>query len=210
MGNLDYNRRMRHYHTNKSRTKYKIEHKKEYKISFVGESGTGAKSTLINRIMGKDFDENMDSNTTCRYEFKHVDIGNKEELILNLWDTIGQEKIRLITKLFLKNSDCVVLGYEVTNKRSFEEIKNYWYPLIKDWLECDLIYLVGNKIDLNDRREVSKEEANEYAKSLNLRFFEISCKTKEGLNEFYTDLVNQLIELYKVEHIHIEEDDRKF
>ena len=196
MGN-QYNKKKKHHKKRWiNENRIKIESKKEYKIIFVGESGTGAKSTLINRIVGIDFNENMESSTTCRYEIKHVDIGNKEELILNLWDTMGQEKLKILTKLFLKDSDCVILGYEVINKHTFEEIKNYWYPLIKDYLGCKLIYLVGNKIDLYERREVSKEEANEYAKSLNLRFFEISCKTKDGLNEFYNDLVNQILELY--------------
>ena len=59
-----------------------------------------------------------------------------------------------------------------------------------------MIYLVGNKVDLYDRREVSEEEVIQYAESLNLRYFEISCKTDIGLNEFYNDLVNHIKELY--------------
>ena len=170
--------------------------KKEYKIIFLGESGVGAKSTLINRLMGIDYDEHIYSTMHCSFNAKRVDIGNNEELILNLWDTIGQEKFRALTKLFLRDSDCVVLGYEVTNKNTFEAIKNYWCHTVKDDLSCKLIYLVGNKIDLYDRREVSKEEAIEYAEKEKLRFFEISCKTKEGLNEFYNDLVNHILEIY--------------
>ena len=172
------------------------ERKEEYKITFVGENGVGTKTTLINRIMGLEFNESLDSSLECKYFAKRVDVGNNKEVTLNLLDTIGQEKYRQLTKIFLNNSDCIVLGYEVINKHTFEEIKNYWYQTIKDYLGCNLIYLVGNKIDLYERREVSKEEANEYAKSVNLRFFEISCKTKEGLNEFYNDLVNQILELY--------------
>ena len=170
--------------------------KKEYKIIFVGGSGVGAKSNLINIIIGGGFDPHIPSTNACGFIAKHVDIGNNEELILNLWDTIGQEKFRQLTKLFLKDSDCVVLGYEVTKKCSFEEITNYWCNTIKEYLGCNLIYLVGNKIDLFDRREVSKEEGIEYAEKEKLRFFEISCKTKEGINEFYNDLVNQILELY--------------
>ena len=60
--------------------------------------------------------------------------------------------------------------------------------------ECELIYLIGNKIDLNERREVDKEEANEFAKSENLRFFEISCKTGEGIKEFMDDLILNLLQ----------------
>ena len=148
--------------------------KKEYKIIFIGESGVGAKSTLINRIMGIEFDEHIYSTMNCSFNAKRVDIGNNEELILNLWDTIGLEKFRALTKLFLRDSDCVVLGYEVTNKHTFEEIKNYWCHKVKEELSCNLIYLVGNKIDLYDRREVNKEEAIEYAEKEKLRFFEIS------------------------------------
>ena len=197
MGN-QYNKKKKKHHKKRgiNEDRIKKEPKKEYKIIFVGESGTGAKSTLINRIVGIDFNENITSTISCSFATKRVDIGNNEELILNFWDTAGQELFRNLTKIFLKDSDCVVLGYEVINKHTFEEIKNYWYQTIKDYLGCNLIYLVGNKIDLYERREVSKEEANEYAKSLNLRFFEISCKTKEGLNEFYNDLVNQILELY--------------
>ena len=197
MGN-QYNKKKKKYHKKRgiNENRIKIESKKEYKIIFVGESGTGAKSTLINRIVGIDFNENITSTINCSFATKRVDIGNKEKLILNFWDTVGQEKYRSLTNIFLKDSDCVVLGYEVINKHTFEEIKNYWYQTIKDYLGCKLIYLVGNKIDLFDKREVSKEEAIEYAKSVNLRFFEISCKTKDGLNEFYNDLVNQILELY--------------
>ena len=195
MGNQN-NKKKRKYHRKKGTIEDKNIPKKEYKIIFIGESGVGAKSTLINRIMGIEFDEHIYSTMNCSFNAKRVDIGNNEELILNLWDTIGQEKFRALTKLFLRDSDCVVLGYEVTNKNTFEAIKNYWCHTVKDDLSCKLIYLVGNKIDLYDRREVSKEEAIEYAEKEKLRFFEISCKTKEGLNEFYNDLVNHILELY--------------
>ena len=197
MGNQN-NKKKRNNHRKRGIIEDRIEKvpKKEYKIIFVGGSGVGAKSTLINRIMGKEFNESMESTYNCSFYQKHVDIGNNEELILNFWDTIGQEAYRSITKIFLKDSDCVVLGYEVINKHTFEEIKNYWYQTIKDYLGCNLIYLVGNKIDLYDERQVSEEEGIEYAEKEKLRFFEISCKTKEGLNKFYNDLVNQILELY--------------
>ena len=168
----------------------------EFKIIFLGDAGVGAKTTLINRIMGEKFNEDEHTTSTCSFTQKHVDIGNNEELILDLWDTIGQEEYRRLVIIFLNNIDCVVLGYDVTNKFSFEAIKDYWYPKIKELNLCNLIYLIGNQIDLVDKREVSKEEAIKYAESVNLRFFEISCKTKEGLNIFYNDLVNQILELY--------------
>ena len=168
----------------------------EFKIIFLGEPGVGAKTTLINRIMKFEFKEKINSTTACSYTQKHVDIGNNKELILQLWDTIGQEKFRFLVKVYLFNIDCVVLGYDITSSQSFKEV-NYWYQTIKEQKLCNLIYLVGNKIDLDDRRKVREEEAIKYAESRNLRFFEVSCKTDAGLNAFYDDLVNHILELYK-------------
>ena len=168
--------------------------KKKYKIIFVGECAIGAKTTLIRRIMGIEFDDNTYYNLPCE---KYVDIGNNIKLILKLWDTAGQERYKSITEKDIKYNDCVVLGYDITNKDSFEAITYYWCHTVKDILGSNaLIYLVGNKIDLDDKRVVSKEVAIEYAEKEKLRFFEISCKTNEGFNEFYNDLVNQISLLY--------------
>ena len=73
------------------------------------------------------------------------------------------------------------MRYDITDKNTFEEIKHYWYPKIKD---IKLAYLISNKIDLNDRRAVKKNIASNFAKAKKLKFFEISCKTKEGLDDF--------------------------
>ena len=89
--------------------------------------------------------------------------------------------------------DCAVLGYEINNKETFEEIKNYWCPRIKKLGYCKLIYLIGNKKDLISYREVNKEEAMKYAESENLRFFEISAKTRDGIHEFFDDLIHNII-----------------
>ena len=153
MGNQN-NKKKRNNHRKGGTIEDEIEKdpKKEYIIIFIGGSGVGAKSSLINRIMGGEFNPNIPSTCESSFSRKHVDIGNNKELIFNLWDSIGKEKFWPLNKISLKDSDCVVLGYDITNKCSFEKIKNYWCNKIKDYLECNLIYLVGNKIDLNDIR----------------------------------------------------------
>ena len=107
---------------------------------------------------------------------------------------MGQNCFRDLVKIFLANSICFVIGYDINNKKNFEEAKNFWYPLVKERGECNLIYLIGNKIDLNERREVEREEAIEFAKSENLRFFEISCKTGQGIKDFYGDLIHYVLQ----------------
>ena len=108
-------------------------------------------------------------------------------------DTPGQEKYRALIRIFMRDLDCVVIGYDITNKNSFEEAKEYWYNLVKEVTNCNLIYFIANKIDLYEQEEVRIEEAIEFAEEENLRFFIISCLTGEGIKEFLDDLILNLI-----------------
>ena len=167
--------------------------KDEYKIIFVGESGIGAKSTLIKRLIGKIFTLNIETTSRCSFNDLKIELKKEKEITLHLWDIIGQETMRPMTKLFIRDPDCIVIGYDITNRLSFEEAKGFWYHMVKEEKLCNLIYFVANKIDLYNQEEVETEEATEFAKKENVRFFEISCKTDEGIKEFFDDLVLNLI-----------------
>jgi len=164
-----------------------------YKILFLGESGTGAKISLINQIIDNEFDERITS-SNCTY---YVSIFIKKDLgiiKLDLWDTAWQEKYRAITIFFVKGSHCIILGYDITRKDSFNEIKNYHYNNIKNIIgDESLIYLVANKVDLFEKEEVSDEEAINYATEKGLKYFRVSAKTGEGIHELLEDITNSLI-----------------
>ncbi len=169
--------------------------KNEYKIVFIGESGTGAKTNLINRLSGKKYNEEEQSTIGSSFSNIKIKLGKNKETYFHLWDTIGQEKFRHLTKLFLTDLDCAVIGYDITNRKNFEEAKNYWYPLIKDEFKpCKVIYFIANKIDLLVNEQVTREEGINFAEKENLRFCAISCKTDEGIREFFDDLVHNLLE----------------
>ena len=89
--------------------------------------------------------------------------------------------------------DCAVIGYDITFRKSFEEAKNYWCPTVKELKYCNLIYLIANRMDLYEHEQVKEFEGENYAKSENLRFFEISCKTGDGILHFIKDLAKQLL-----------------
>ena len=119
-----------------------------YKIVLIGETGTGAKTSLINRLYKNEFHKII-MGTTGAY-FVNIFIQIKLGIIkLQLWDTSGQEKFREINKVFIKGSHCIILGYDITLKNTFDEIQKYHYNRIK-YITGDesLIYLVANKIDL--------------------------------------------------------------
>ena len=166
--------------------------KKYYKVVFFGESGVGAKTSFINAMSKAVFELVCPSTTCASYCRKEIYSKNGNSFILDLWDTVGQEKYRHMTKLFYLNADCIVLGYDITRKESFESIKSYWYPTSKEISGASLFYLIGNKSDLYDEGAVSESEAREYAKNNNMRFFLTSCKNKTGINEFVEDLAEEL------------------
>ena len=166
--------------------------KDKYKVCFIGSSGIGAKTSLINAIIGEPFNHNTMSTMNSSYAIKKIELENKKAIELELWDTIGQEKYRSLTKIFLANTDCFVLGFDITNKSSFDDVKD-WYSLAKESVNAKLMYLIGNKIDLFDRQQVTEDEAKKLAVEYNLRYFETSCLTGSGIQEFVNDLANEII-----------------
>ena len=165
--------------------------KKAYKIVILGSVATGAKTALLKRLTGVKFEEgNFDGKSNANINIK---FNTKKETLFQFLDTPSVEQYLSLIKIFMMANDCVVIGYDITRQYTFDEVKSLWYPKAIDFKASNLIYLIGNKIDLNEQREVKKEEAIEFAKSKNLRFFEISCKTDEGIKEFFDDLVHKLI-----------------
>lgn len=82
----------------------------------------------------------------------------KTNLKINIWDTKGQETYRSLTRYFYKGASIVIFVYDITNKKLFDEIKNYWYKEFQDKGERNVLFgLIGNKIDLYKDEQVSDE-----------------------------------------------------
>lgn len=168
------------------------EEKENIKIILIGNEGVG-KTNLINVASGREFNENEKSSLTASYLKKEVMI-NGENYILSLWDTIGQEKLRTLSKLFFKNSKIVIYVYDITNKDTFNGLES-WDADVKEMLGNDIIKgLVGNKQDLFLKEEVSEDEANKYAKTLNAKFRLTSAKKDPGgFSNFLEDLLKDYL-----------------
>jgi len=166
----------------------------EIKVILVGESGTG-KTSLINATMGLPFKESLESTTANSFSSKKITVGSKQ-YILNLWDTIGQEKFRSLTKIFIKDSKIVLLVYDITRLNSFKEL-DFWYKMIRDILGDDIIVGVcGNKQDLFAREQVKEEEGRKYAEERNISFKLTSAKNPLSFNKFLDELVRQYTEKF--------------
>ena len=153
-----------------NRLKNKVIIMKEYKIIFVGDSGVGAKTSLLNRLDIDIFDLNCSStsfDSPIKKSYK-----NKNGKIINLYlcDSAGQKLYKNMTEFLMKDSDCVVLGFDITNEESFKNIQDYWYPKSKEISGANLFYLVGNKIDLALDRKVDENIARKFAEENGMKY----------------------------------------
>ena len=165
----------------------------EIKVILVGETGTG-KTSLINITMDLKFNEGEEASTSAAsFVTKKMKIGDKEYSI-NLWDTIGQERFRSLTKIFIKDSKIVIFVYDITRLDTFKELE-FWFKAIHDVLGDEpVLGIVGNKKDLIMKEQVSEEKAEKYAEEKNVPFKLTTAKNPFGFKSFLEDLLKKYIE----------------
>ena len=113
---------------------------------------------------------------------------------IQIWDTAGQEAFRSITRSYYKNSTCALIVYDITSRKSFEDI-TIWLKECKDMCYKDiLICLIGNKSDLEVRRAVSYEEGEKFANDNQLLFFETSAKDGTNIQEIFKESATNIFE----------------
>ena len=159
----------------------------------MGEAGVG-KTNLINVYFNNGFNVNEESTLTPNQSFKTLEI-NKNKFNISIWDTMGQEKYRSLTKNFIKGSNIIILVYDITRKETFLEL-NYWSNLTKELLGKDNIIfgVAANKIDLFENSEVEKKEGIEFAQNIDAIFEETSGKCNaDGFKDFIKKLLEQML-----------------
>ena len=180
------------------------EEEEEIKVILVGEIATG-KTSLINTSMGLEFQEKTFSTQTSSISKKRIIVKNKKYCI-NLWDTIGQEQFRSLTKIFMKDSKIVIFVYDITRNSTFKQIKEFWYENAKNELGDDpVMAVVGNKEDLYYESEVSDDEVEKFTKENNLLFRLTSAKNPKNFSNFIEELVK--IYIKKSKNIKDDEND---
>ena len=131
------------------------------KLVLVGDSGVG-KTCLISRFISGHFDTEAKSTNGASYASKKVEYPELgKSLVLDIWDTAGQEKYKSLTKFFYKDAVMIILVYDITRKESFDNLKNFWYKEIKDNGEQNIVLgIAGNKSDLYDNEENNFNQAD--------------------------------------------------
>ena len=164
-----------------------------FKIIVIGDSGVG-KSCLTMKAT-KNYFENYYS-PTVGFEFFSFNVKIKDTKIrLQIWDTCGQEVYRSLISGFYRNSSLAILVYSIDNEKSFENLES-WLNELKIQGNPDVkIILIGNKADLDDKREITYEQGNNFSKEHGLNLFsETSAKTGFNAQKVFVEAANILYE----------------
>ena len=159
-----------------------------YKILLLGDGSVG-KTCLLLQYTDKVFHETHIATIGLDYRLKTIELKDQKKIKLQIWDTAGQDRFRAITKNYYKSAHGVVLMYDVSNAQTFSNIKNWIDQIKKEAQENIVIFIVGNKIDVDaEERKVTKEEGQKLAEEYNYPFFETSAKTGENVNKIFDDI----------------------
>lgn len=170
-----------------------------FKVVLVGNSNVG-KSSIVLRFADGEFNESYITTIGVDFRFKSIEFDGKK-VKLQIWDTAGQERFRTITSSYYKGKQwsnagahALLITFDITSRTSFADATKYWYAEIRNQCppETDVL-LVGNKSDLDDRREVTKEEVAAWSEANNVEYIETSAKECENIEEAFIRLSKMLI-----------------
>ena len=154
-----------------------------FKIIFLGDQFVG-KSSILNRFYQDKFEPDYQATIGLDFHSKNVNINNSVVRLL-LYDTAGQEKFKSLIPMYIRDANIIIVVYDISNKESFTHTE-HWVNETKDLKREDAIFvLVGNKIDLEDKRAVESREAEDFANEKGFLFYEVSAKTGENVEDLF-------------------------
>uniref|UniRef100_A0A8C7HUY2 RAB6B, member RAS oncogene family b n=1 Tax=Oncorhynchus kisutch TaxID=8019 RepID=A0A8C7HUY2_ONCKI len=156
---------------------------RKFKLVFLGEQSVG-KTSLITRFMYDSFDNTYQATIGIDFLSKTMYLEDRT-VRLQLWDTAGQERFRSLIPSYIRDSTVAVVVYDITNVNSFQQTCK-WIDDVRTERGSDvIIMLVGNKTDLEEKRQITIEEGEQRAKELNVMFIETSAKTGTNVKQLF-------------------------
>ena len=160
------------------------------KLLIIGDSNVGKTSMLLN-YTDNYFPETHLATIGVEYKVKEL-TSDKYNITLQIWDTAGQERFRSITKSFFRNANGILFVYDITSRKSFQNVK--------DWIKDSELHdngfakiLAGNKIDLNEKREIKFEELIDFGEKKKIEVIETSAKTRTNIDEAFKKIVDLIL-----------------
>jgi len=164
-----------------------------FKTVLIGDSGVG-KSNLLTRFTRNEF--NLESKSTIGVEFATRSVETDGKVIkAQIWDTAGQERYRAITSAYYRGAVGALLVYDISKRSTYENVGRWLSELREHADENIVIMLVGNKRDLRHMRQVSTDEAKEFAQQNNLFFIETSALDSTNVELAFKRILSEIYQL---------------
>lgn len=162
----------------------------QFKIVLIGDSGVG-KSNLLMRFTRNEF--NLESKSTIGVEFatKNVQVDSKT-VKAQIWDTAGQERYRAITNAYYRGAGGALLVYDISKRPSFTNLAHWLSELREHAGQGIVVMVVGNKSDLETKREVDTEEASQFCQKNGLFFIETSALNASNVDAAFEKILSEI------------------
>ena len=169
-----------------------------YKIILVGDSGVGKTCLLSMYVKG----ECGPTIPTIAVEFctKEIELADNFKVKVQLWDTAGQERFKSLAMTYYRKAYGILLLFDITKRSSFISCKHYLEEVRLNSDKNCIIYLIGNKVDLEQQREISYDEAKFYADKEKIKYLETSAIKNIRVEEVFSSLLNNIYEIKKEEN----------
>mmetsp|Transcript_5251 Transcript_5251/g.7903 ORF Transcript_5251/g.7903 Transcript_5251/m.7903 type:complete len:206 (-) Transcript_5251:129-746(-) len=162
----------------------------QIKLLMIGDSGVG-KTCLLLRYASDHFSQTFITTIGIDFKIKNIELDGKR-VKLQIWDTAGQERFRTITTSYFRGAQGILLVYDVTDKKSFQSIRN-WVAQIQQHADVHVNkILIGNKCDIESEREVSTEDGAQLAAEYGIQFFETSAKADINVEKGFITVAREV------------------
>ncbi|KAI9297306.1 ras-domain-containing protein [Neoconidiobolus thromboides FSU 785] len=160
------------------------------KLLLIGDSGVG-KSCVLLRFSDDSFTPSFITTIGIDFKIRTIELDGKR-IKLQIWDTAGQERFKTITTAYYRGAMGILLVYDVTDERSFNNIRNWIRNIEQHASEGVDRILIGNKCDMTEKKVITTEQGQALADEFGIRFVETSAKSNIGVEEAFFTLARDI------------------
>ena len=164
------------------------------KVILIGDSSVG-KTNIMSKYLKNQFNENSKATVGVEFGSKFFKL-NGHNIKAQIWDTAGQEKYKAITGAYYKGSKGAFVVYDITRKETFESVDKWINDLKSSGDPKLIIIIIGNKCDLEEKREILKEQGEEKAKSFGCAFLETSALSGDNIDKGFEMMISEIFKKY--------------
>ncbi|XP_001356197.3 ras-related protein Rab-14 isoform X1 [Drosophila miranda] len=161
-----------------------------FKYIIIGDMGVG-KSCLLHQFTEKKFMANCPHTIGVEFGTRIIEVDDKK-IKLQIWDTAGQERFRAVTRSYYRGAAGALMVYDITRRSTYNHLSSWLTDTRNLTNPSTVIFLIGNKSDLESTREVTYEEAKEFADENGLMFLEASAMTGQNVEEAFLETARKI------------------